>query len=362
MPLNKLNLRCSEEPEELKIVAKLDYFINFGLPLFKINHFRMGITNYRFNPDTLSFDKIERNVRTLIKRMLGYLSTGIVSGIIFFFIFLQFFETPVTKRLKRENQQLVSQFNLMNKDIEKISKALEDIQMRDDNIYRVIFEANPIPSAIRMAGFGGANRYTKLESMDNAELLSSVSRKLDILSKQAYIQSKSYDEVVKMVMGKEKMLASIPSIQPVSNKNLKMTASGWGMRMHPIYRIPRFHYGMDFTAPIGTQVFATGNGIAKEVGRNAGYGNIVLIDHGYGYETLYGHLSRTNVTVGQTVKRGDVIGFVGSTGASVGPHLHYEVMKNGQKVNPQNYYFQDLNPAEYDKMISISTNMGQSFD
>ena len=322
----------------------------------------MGITNYRFNPDTLSFDKIERNVRTLIKRILGYLSTGIVSGIIFFFIFLQFFETPVTKRLKRENQQLLSQYNLMNKDIEKISRAMEDIQMRDDNIYRVIFEANPIPSSVRMAGFGGANRYTKLESMDNSELIISVTKKLDILSKQVYVQSKSYDEVVRMALGKEKMLASIPAIMPVSNKDLKRTASGWGMRMHPIYRIPRFHYGMDFTAPTGTDVFSTGDGIVKEVGRNSGYGNTVLIDHGYGYETLYGHLLRSNVQVGQQIKRGDVIGFIGSTGASTAPHLHYEVMKNGQKVNPQNYYFQDLNPAEYEKMISISTNMGQSFD
>ncbi len=322
----------------------------------------MGINNYRFNPDTLSFDKIERNLRSLIKKILGYLSTGIVSGIIFFFIFLQFFETPVTKRLKRENQQLLSQYNLMNKDIEKISKALEDIQMRDDNIYRVIFEANPIPSAVRMAGFGGANRYTKLESMDNSELIASVAKKLDILSKQVYVQSKSYDEVVKMALGKEKMLASIPSIMPVSNKDLKRTASGWGMRMHPIYRIPRFHYGMDFTAPTGTDVFATGNGIVKEVDRNAGYGNIIVIDHGYGFETLYGHLSRTNVKVGQVINRGDVIGFVGSTGASTAPHLHYEVMKNGQKVNPQNYYFQDLNPLEYEKMISISSNTGQSFD
>lgn len=322
----------------------------------------MGITNYRFNPDTLSFDKIERNVRTLIKRILGYLSTGIGSGIIFFFIFLQFFETPVTKRLKRENQQLVSQFTLMNKDIEKISKALEDIQMRDDNIYRVIFEANPIPSAIRMAGFGGANRYTKLESMDNSELIISVAKKLDILSKQVYVQSKSYDEVIKMALGKEKMLASIPSIMPVSNKDLKRTASGWGMRMHPIYRIPRFHYGMDFTAPVGTEIFSTGNGIVKEVGRNSGYGNTVVIDHGYGYETLYGHLLRAKVQVGQQIKRGDVIGLIGSSGASTAPHLHYEVMKNGQKVNPQNYYFMDLNPAEYEKMIAISTNMGQSFD
>jgi murein DD-endopeptidase MepM/ murein hydrolase activator NlpD len=322
----------------------------------------MGKINYRFNPDTLSFDKIERNVRSMVKKILGYLSTGIVSGIIFFFIFLQFFETPVTKRLKRENQQLLSQYNLMNKDIEKISAALEDIQMRDDNIYRVIFEANPIPSSIRMAGFGGANRYTKLESMDNSELIVSVTKKLDILSKQVYVQSKSYDEVIKMALGKEKMLASIPSIMPVSNKDLKRTASGWGMRMHPIYRIPRFHYGMDFTAPNGTDVFATGNGIVKEVGRDGGYGNIVVIDHGYGYETLYGHLLRSKVKVGQQIKRGDVIGDIGSSGASTAPHLHYEVMKNGQKVNPQNYYFQDLNPLEYEKMISISTNMGQSFD
>jgi murein DD-endopeptidase MepM/ murein hydrolase activator NlpD len=250
----------------------------------------------------------------------------------------------------------------MNKDIEKISAALEDIQMRDDNIYRVIFEANPIPSSVRMAGFGGTNRYTKLESMDNSELIISVAKKLDVLSKQVYVQSKSYDEVIKMALGKEKMLASIPSVMPVSNRDLKRTASGWGMRMHPIYRIPRFHYGMDFTAPVGTDVFVTGNGIVKEVGRNAGYGNTIVVDHGYGYETLYGHLSRLNVKVGQSVNRGDVIGFVGSSGASTAPHLHYEVMKNGQKVNPQNYYFQDLNPMEYEKMISISSNTGQSFD
>jgi murein DD-endopeptidase MepM/ murein hydrolase activator NlpD len=165
-----------------------------------------------------------------------------------------------------------------------------------------------------------------------------------------------------MALGKEKMLASIPSIMPVSNRDLKRTASGWGIRMHPIYRIPRFHYGMDFTAPTGTDIFATGNGIVKEAGRDAGYGNTIIIDHGYGYETMYGHLSRIMVKIGQTIKRGDIIGLVGSTGASVGPHLHYEVSKNGQKVNPQNYYFQDLNPMEYEKMITISSNTGQSYD
>jgi len=322
----------------------------------------MGKTNYRFNPDTLSFDKIERNIKTLIKRLLGYLSTSLVSGVIFFLIFLQFFDSPKTKMLKRQNEQLLSQYNLMNKDFEKVSKVLEDIQNRDDNIYRVIFEAEPIPSSVRMAGFGGANRYSKLEEMDNAELIISTTRKLDILSKRVFVQAKSYDEVAKMALSKEKMIASMPSIMPVSNNDLKRTASGWGMRIHPIYKILRFHYGMDFAASIGTDVFATGIGVVKSADRETGYGNTVVIDHGYGYESYYAHLSRINVQVGQKVNRGDVIGYVGSTGTSTAPHLHYEVSKNGVKVNPQNYYFQDLSPAEYEKMIAISTNMGQSFD
>jgi murein DD-endopeptidase MepM/ murein hydrolase activator NlpD len=322
----------------------------------------MGKTNYRFNPDTLSFDKIERNIRTLVKRFLGYLSTGVVSGVIFFFIFLQFFDSPETKRLKRENQQILSQYALMSKDFDKISKVLEDIQNRDDNIYRVIFEAEPIPSSVRMAGFGGSNRYSNLEGMDNSELIINTARRLDILSKQVFVQAKSYDEVAKMAMNKEKMIASMPSIMPVSNKDLRRTASGWGMRMHPIYKILRFHYGMDFTASTGTEVFSTGNGVVISAEREVGYGNTVTIDHGFGYETYYAHLSKIKVKVGQKVKRGDVIGLVGSTGTSTAPHLHYEVSKNGTKVNPQNYYFQDLTPAEYEKMIEISSNMGQSFD
>jgi hypothetical protein len=322
----------------------------------------MGKTNYRFNPDTLSFDKIERNIKTLVRRMLGYLSTGLVSGVIFFFVFLQFFDPPQTKKLRRQNDQLLSQYTLLNKDFEKVSKVLEDIQNRDDNIYRVIFEAEPIPSTVRMAGFGGSNRYSKLEEMDNAELIINTTRKLDILSKQVFVQAKSYDEVAKMAMNKEKMIASMPSIMPVSNKDLKQTASGWGMRMHPIYKILRFHYGMDFTAATGSDVFATGIGVIKSASRETGYGNTVVIDHGFGYESFYAHLSRINVQVGQKVNRGDIIGFVGSTGTSTAPHLHYEVSKNGTKVNPQNYYFQDLSPAEYEKMIAISSNMGQSFD
>jgi hypothetical protein len=319
-------------------------------------------TKYRFNPDTLSFDKIERSVIGLVKRVLGYLSTGVVSGVIFFFVFLQFFDSPETKRLKRENQQLVMQYALMNKDFDKLSNMLEDIQNRDDNIYRVIFESEPIPSSVRLAGFGGTNRYSDLENMDNSDLIISTARKLDILSKRVFIQAKSYDEVAKMAMNKEKMIASMPSIMPVSNRDLKRTASGWGMRMHPIYKILRFHYGMDFTATIGTDVIATGSGVIKGAEREVGYGNTITIDHGFGYETYYAHLSKIKVKPGQKVKRGEVIGLVGNTGTSTAPHLHYEVSKDGQKVNPQNYYFQDLSPAEYEKMIAISSNMAQSFD
>jgi murein DD-endopeptidase MepM/ murein hydrolase activator NlpD len=322
----------------------------------------MAKTKYKFNPDTLSFDKIERSIISLVKRVLGYLSTGLVSGVIFFFVFLQFFDSPETKKLKRENQQLKTQFSLMNKDIDKISKVLEDIQNRDDNIYRVIFEAEPIPSSIRKAGFGGTNRYSDLENMPNSDLIIGTEKKLDILARQVYVQSKSYDEVVKMAMGKEKMIASMPSIMPVANKDLKRTASGWGMRIHPIYKILRFHYGMDFTASVGTDVFSTGNGVVKSAGREVGFGNCVVIDHGFGFETYYAHLSKIKVKEGQKVNRGDIIGLVGSTGTSTAPHLHYEVSKNGKKVNPQNYYFQDLSPAEYEKMIAISSNMGQSFD
>lgn len=323
----------------------------------------MGKTNYRFNPETLSYDKIERNIKSLVKRMLGYLSTSIVLAVIISMVFLQFFDSPKLRRMKRENERLLTQYTLMNKDLDNMSKVLKDIQYRDDNIYRVIFEAEPIPASVRKAGFGGVNRYSQLESMDNADLVISTARKLDVLTKQIYIQSKSYDDVMTMALNKEKMLASLPSIMPVSNKDLKRTASGWGYRIHPIYKIRKFHYGMDFSAPTGTEVFATGSGVVKWIRRSKiGFGNHILIDHGYGFETLYAHLSAFNVKVGQKVKRGDVIGFVGSTGTSTAPHLHYEVHKNGKKVNPQNYYFLDLSPQEYEKMIEISSNMGQSFD
>jgi murein DD-endopeptidase MepM/ murein hydrolase activator NlpD len=245
----------------------------------------------------------------------------------------------------------------------QVSTVLADMQDRDDNIYRVIFEAEPIPNSIRKAGFGGVDRYKELEGYLNSDLIIETTKKLDQLSKQIYIQSKSFDEVVKLVKNKETMLASIPAIQPISNKDLKHVPSGFGWRTDPIYKTQEFHPGIDFTANTGTEIYSTGDGVVSRADNMAqGYGNHVVIKHGFGYETLYGHMTKYIVRPGQKVKRGELIGYVGSTGRSTGPHVHYEVIKNGQKANPVNYFYQDLSPAEYQKLIEISSRASQSFD
>lgn len=326
----------------------------------------MAKKKYKFNPDTLNYERVGISFKDKSTKLLAYFSSSLALALILVVAFINAYETPKTKALQRENQRLLTQYELMGKDLDKIENVLAELQNRDDNIYRVIFETDPIPSTIRKGGFGGTNTYSHLENLDNAELVIETARKLDIISKEAYIQSKSYDDVLNMALNKEKMLAAIPAIQPVANKDMKRTASAWGYRIHPIYKVRKMHYGMDFTAPIGTPVYATGDGKIIQVKGSkrtrSGFGLVLKIDHGYGYETLYGHLSAFNVKRGQKVKRGDVIAFVGNTGGSTAPHLHYEVHKNGKKVNPSYYYYKDLTPQEYDKMIAISTNIGQSLD
>lgn len=326
----------------------------------------MAKVKYKFNPETLSYDKVELSFKVKLKRFLTYLSSSVVLAIVMVVVFLNYYETPKMKIIKQENQRLLTQYELLYKDLNNLEKVLDDIQQRDDNLYRVIFESNPIPSSIRKAGFGGVNRYSHLESLSNSELVVNTTKKLDILSKQAYIQSKSYDEVLKMALNKEKMLASIPAIMPISNKDLKRTSSGFAFRTHPIHKIWKFHEGQDFTAPTGTNIYATGDGVVKGIYGNTkskvSFGRWLVIDHGYGYETLYGHLSGTKVKKGQKVKRGDVIAYVGNTGGSVGPHLHYEVHKDNKPVDPKLYFFKDLTPEEYEKMIAISSNIGQALD
>lgn len=294
---------------------------------------------------------------------MGWLATAVVFGALIMLVSYNFFDSPKEKRLKRALEESNYQFELLKQRTEQMEMVLNDIQERDNTIYRVIFEAEPIPNSVRGAGYGGVDRYNALRNMYNSDVVVDMTKKVDRLSKQLYIQSKSYDEVWDLVKNKANMLASIPAIQPIANKDLKHMASGYGMRMHPIYKTVKMHTGMDFTAPVGTEIYATGNGTVSKIELNGrGYGNNIIIDHGYAYETLYGHLSRMVVRQGQKVKRGDLIAYVGNSGSSTGPHLHYEVRKHGDPINPVNFYYNDLTPEEYQKVLEISSMPGQSFD
>ena len=323
----------------------------------------MAKVKYYYDTKTLNYQRIEKTTVDRVKNILIYLGSSIFCGLIMIIVFFQFFDSHEEKKLKREKNDLISQYNILTKNLDEIKLVLQDIQDRDDNIYRVIFEADPIPSTIRKAGFGGINRYKHLESMSNSELIIETTKQIDIISKQIYIQSKSFDEVIKLAKNKSKMLASLPSIQPVANKDLTRMVSGFGPRIHPIYKTIKHHDGMDFTAAIGTPIYATANGtIEKSAHDRGGYGKHVIINHGYGYKTLYAHMSKIKYKKGHHVKRGDVIGYVGNTGLSIGPHLHYEVHYNGKKENPSFYYHNDLTPEEYNKLIELASRENQSFD
>jgi len=323
----------------------------------------MAKEKFKYNPESLSFDKIRLSFWDKTVRFFTYFLASVLLAILYAVVFTLLFDSPKEKALIRENDQLILQYDVMNRKLATVEKVLEELQERDDNIYRTIFEAEPISTSVRNAGMGGINRYVELEGYDNSEIVIETAKRLDNILKKVYVQSKSYDEVIDLAMNKEKFIASLPAIQPISNKDLKRTASGWGYRIHPIYKIRKFHEGIDFTAPTGTEIYATGDGtVVATISSRRGYGNEIRIDHGYGYVTRYAHMSKFNVTKGQKVKRGDVIGFVGSTGLSTAPHLHYEVHHNGKKVNPINYFFDDLTAEEYDRMIELSMASGQSFD
>ncbi len=323
----------------------------------------MPKTKYKFNHETLSFDKIRLGIRQLLLRLFAYFVGSLFLAGVYGFIFAFIFDSPREKALKREIEQLTLQYELMNREMENVEKVLGHLEETDDNLYRTIFEAEPVPASYREGGIGGVNRYAELEGFSNSDLIIETATRLDKIRKKIYVQSESFDQLIALSKEKEVMLSSIPAIQPLSNKDLKRTASGFGYRIHPIYKISKFHAGMDFTAPTGTDVYATGNGVISEVkSERRELGNHIIIDHGYGYQTIYAHLDHFNVRVGQKVKRGDVIGFVGCTGLSTAPHLHYEVKINGLNVDPALYYFNDLTPDEYDNMIEIANKSGQTFD
>ena len=323
----------------------------------------MAKVKYYYDTETLSYREITVKKSDYYKRSIfGFFAVTLIA--FFGFIgFSQFLMSPSERAQKRELENLKLHFELLNKRIEESSAILSELQERDNTIYRVYFEANPIPEEQRKAGFGGVNRYKYLEGFDNSSMIKKATKDLDILSKQIVVQSKSLDEIVALAKNKEEMLASIPAIQPVANNDLKRMASGYGYRIHPIYKTRKFHWGMDFSAPRGTPVYATGNGTVEIVKRSRrGYGNQVKINHGFGYKTFYAHLQKYIVRKNQKVKRGDLIGYIGNSGISTAPHLHYEVIKGNRKLNPVYFYFSDLTPEEYDRMLELSSQENQSLD
>lgn len=321
----------------------------------------MSKGKYKVNPHTLELERVKLGLKGFLLRGGYYLLGGVVFATIVLFIAYTFFDSPKELMLKRENEQYALQQEMMNSRINHLASVLKEIEDRDDNIYRTIFEAEPIPVEERNAGVGGSDRYRNLKGYENTKRITETAKKLDQFSRELYVQSKSFDDVYKLAKSKERMLASIPGIQPVSNKDLKRIASGFGYRIHPIYKTLRMHEGMDFTAPVGTPIYATGDGKVERLkDEMSGYGNVIMINHGYGYETLYAHMSSIIVKPGQSVKRGEIIGYVGNTGRSTGPHLHYEVRKNGKPINPVHFFYQDLTPAEYERVIEISSRPTQS--
>jgi len=323
----------------------------------------MAKVKYYYDSDTLSYKKIKSKISDILKRVSLALVSAIMFMILGYFLLTQFFDSPKEKELYRELEFVKLNEQLHSKKISQLEKVLIDIQERDNNIYRLYFEVNPIPNEQRKAGFGGVNRYKALEGFDNSEMIIDVTKNMDILSKQLYVQSKSLDEIVKLAENKEKLLAAIPAIQPVKNEDLSRMASGFGWRSDPFTKANKRHMGMDFSAPKGTPVFVSGDGVIERADQSAaGYGKHIRVNHGFGYVSLYAHLSNYNIKKGQRVKRGDLIGFVGNTGRSQAPHLHYEIIKNGVKINPINFYYGSLSPEEFAAMQKAAETQGQSLD
>lgn len=309
------------------------------------------------------YDRVYPSLR---QRLLTYLRDAVlflVIGAAAYFVVAFFLGLPEdAKHLREENARLQGQYAVLAHRMEEAMEVMADISQRDDNLYRVMFMADPVPSDVRGATFSGTNRYEEFENLDNAELVIATTQRMDMLERQLYIQSQSFDEIVEFYKNHEDMLRHLPAIQPVSNKDLKRTASGYGYRIHPIYQTRIFHDGMDFACDIGTPVYATADGIVKKAKWESGYGYIVTIDHGYGYETRYAHLKSFNVKRGQRVVRGETIALSGNSGRSTGPHVHYEVLQRGRPVNPANYYFMDLSSDQYDEMIRMAENQGKVLD
>lgn len=325
----------------------------------------MSKVKYYYDSETLSYRKIEKKKGRQFKIVLLSIAGALLSGFLLLVIYLNLpsVRTPRELSLQRELDNMQLQFELLNKKITQAQEVLSEIEERDNTLYRTYFETNPIPEEQRRAGFGGINRYKKLEGFENSDLVIAAAKNIDILTKQIVIQSRSLDEITQLAENKEKLFLAIPAIQPIKNEDMTRMASGYGYRSDPFTKAKKFHYGMDFTAPRGTPIYATGDGtVIRADNTVSGYGNHVVIDHGYGYKSLYGHMYKFNVRKGQKVQRGDIIGFVGSSGRSSGPHVHYEVLKDDERVNPMNFYYGSLSAEEFNDMLNQSQQENQSMD
>ena len=325
----------------------------------------MSKVKYYYDQETLSYRPIRVTNKNRISNIFLFILASLFFGIISLLILLnsEIISTPSEIAQKRSLRNYELQFDILNKKLSQLETVVSNVEDRDNNLYRVYFEASTIPEEQRRAGFGGVNRYSDLEGYENSDLIINTTKRLDILTKQTVVQSRSLDEIEKLAENKEALIEAIPTIQPIKNKDLTRMASGFGYRIDPFTKKRRFHYGMDFTAKRGTPIYATGNGVVKRAdNRSAGYGNHLRIDHGFGYVSLYAHLSKFNVRRGQKVKRGDIIGYVGNSGRSVGPHLHYEIFKDNKKINPLNFYYGNLSPEEFEALLTQSKQENQSMD
>ncbi|MBI9039682.1 MAG: M23 family metallopeptidase [Bacteroidales bacterium] len=318
----------------------------------------MAKEKFRYNNKLLTYEKVSRTPKVFLYKIISFLSVGLVFAVGVIVFAYNFFDSPKEKMQQREIEQLKLQYSLLIDKLDRVSLLLDDMQDRDDNIYRVIFEAEPIPSSIRKAGYGGVDRYARLDGYKNSEILIEASKKLDKITSQLYVQSKSFDQVFELAKNKEKMLVCIPAIQPIE-KGKGRIVSGFGMRFHPILKYDRMHTGIDISAPTGTPIYATADGEIYFQGRNGTYGKCCIINHGYGYKTLYGHMNKIIVKRKQKVKRGQIIGYVGNTGLSRAPHIHYEVIKNNVKINPINYFYNDFTLDEYEKVLELASKNTQ---
>jgi len=318
---------------------------------------------YYYNTITLRYEKLETPLRVKLLRVLGFIAASVVSAIIIVSIAFKYVASPAEKNLQRKYEIAEEKYDILNEQVGKLQQQMADLEKRDNNVYRVIFEANPIPDSARAKAMEKQKEIQLVQGMDQSDLTGAIASTLNNLTQRIAFQTKSFDEIGGFIKNKEVLLACTPAIQPVSNKDLSRIASGFGYRIDPVYKTVKMHAGLDFAAPQGTPIYATANGTVVTGGNTGnGYGNHVVINHGYGYETLYGHMVRVKVHPGQKVKRGEIIGWVGSTGKSTGPHCHYEVHKNGQHLDPVYFFYNDLTPEQYDRLLKLAASPNQSFD